>query len=55
MRKCAIKLPLFGEHNVMNALAAAAAAYAFGVEAASIKNGLGKGQPYNKRLVPAAG
>jgi len=50
-----IKLPLFGEHNVMNALAAAAAAYAFGVDVSSIKNGLEKASTINKRLIPAIG
>ena len=50
-----IKLPLPGRHNVMNALAAAAAALAAGAALADIKNGLEAMQPVHGRLEPAPG
>ena len=43
-RQCEIELPLPGEHNVRNALAAAAAALAVGANLADIKQGL-EGMP----------
>ncbi|MDQ2995318.1 MAG: UDP-N-acetylmuramoyl-tripeptide--D-alanyl-D-alanine ligase [Pseudomonadota bacterium] len=46
-----IDLPLLGEHNVQNALAAAACAYAIGVSAAVIKQGLEQMVAVEKRLV----
>jgi len=45
-----INLPLMGRHNVMNALAAAAAAYALQVPIASIKNGLETAVAVKRRL-----
>jgi len=45
-----IKLPLLGKHNVMNALAATAAALAVGVNLAAIKTGLENVQPAPGRL-----
>ena len=47
----AIKLAIMGEHNVMNALAAAAAALAVGVPLSTIKTGLEATVPVYKRLV----
>ncbi len=41
-RRAEVVLPAAGEHNVMNALAAAAAAYAMEVPVASIAQGLGR-------------
>jgi UDP-N-acetylmuramoyl-tripeptide--D-alanyl-D-alanine ligase len=46
----AIKLPLSGEHNVGNALAAAACAHAVGAELGMISAGLNKLQPVEGRL-----
>lgn len=46
-----ISLPLVGEHNVMNALAAAACAYAVGFSIDDIKKGLESLQPIDMRLV----
>ncbi|MEO6696419.1 MAG: UDP-N-acetylmuramoyl-tripeptide--D-alanyl-D-alanine ligase, partial [Gammaproteobacteria bacterium] len=45
-----VKLPLPGRHNVMNALAAAAAALAAGAALADIKNGLEAMRPVHGRL-----
>lgn len=46
-----IKLSLFGEHNVYNALAAAAAGYALGLNPLLIKAGLEQAQGETRRLV----
>lgn len=45
-----VSLPLSGEHNVANALAAAACAYAVGADLAMISTGLGKLQAVPGRL-----
>jgi len=50
-----IKLPLLGEHNILNALAAAAAAYAFDLPITAIKQGLEAAAPVNGRLVTRKG
>lgn len=47
----AIQLPILGEHNIMNALAAAAAAQAVGTSLAAIKKGLETFEPAPQRLV----
>lgn len=49
-----VRLRLPGAHNVGNALAAAAAAHACGVDAAAIARGLAGAQPVSGRLVPHA-
>jgi len=46
-----ISLPMAGQHNVMNALAAAAAAHAAGVSVESIRNGLGNVRNVSGRLL----
>lgn len=46
-----IELPVLGNHNVINALAAIAAAYAVGANKQAIENGLANFQPVNKRLI----
>lgn len=46
----AIQLPLLGRHNIYNALAASAAAYAMGVPLRAIKQGLENMQPAAHRL-----
>lgn len=48
------ELPLLGEHNVANALAAALAARATGVETSSLAGGLRTFQPLAHRLEPVA-
>lgn len=45
-----ISLPLLGEHNVVNAIAAAATAMAAGASLAAVKTGLEKVQPVKGRL-----
>lgn len=50
-----IHLPTLGEHNVMNALAAAAAALALDVPFTAIKQGLETMQPVAKRLIKKPG
>jgi UDP-N-acetylmuramoyl-L-alanyl-D-glutamate--2,6-diaminopimelate ligase len=47
-----VRLPLVGIHNLRNALAAAAAAHAFGVEPAAIADGLATARPLAGRLEP---
>lgn len=47
---CEIYLPLLGKHNVLNALAAAAATLAVGVELKAIKTGLENCEPAKGRL-----
>lgn len=46
-----VRLPTVGEHNVMNALAAAASAHTVGVPIADIKTGLETMQPVAKRMI----
>lgn len=50
-----LQLKLAGEHNVMNALAAAAGASQLGVDLATIKSGLERMQPVTARLQPLLG
>jgi UDP-N-acetylmuramoyl-tripeptide--D-alanyl-D-alanine ligase len=50
-----VALPLLGEHNVANALAAAAAAHAMGASAADIASGLGAVEPVSGRLQRVVG
>jgi UDP-N-acetylmuramoyl-tripeptide--D-alanyl-D-alanine ligase len=45
-----VHMPCPGEHNVTNALAAAAMAYMAGADIETIAKGLGKFAPYDKRL-----
>jgi UDP-N-acetylmuramoyl-tripeptide--D-alanyl-D-alanine ligase len=45
-----VKLPLLGQHNILNALAATAAALAIGIELVAIKDGLESIQPAPGRL-----
>jgi UDP-N-acetylmuramoyl-tripeptide--D-alanyl-D-alanine ligase len=52
---CDIKLSVFGVHNIMNALAAAAAAYAVDIPITAIKAGLENTAPTAMRLVPQTG
>lgn len=47
---CTVILPLLGRHNVMNALAAAAAALALNISLAVVKAGLETVAPVNKRM-----
>lgn len=49
--KIDIQLPLFGEHYVLNAIAAAAAAHSIGISVAAIKQGLETMQAVKGRLV----
>lgn len=49
--KVKIQLPVLGMHNVMNALAAIAAAYAVGASSEAIKIGLANFEPVSKRLI----
>lgn len=51
----AINLPLLGEHNVLNALAAAAMAYAINISIADIQVGLETVEPEYGRLVEKIG
>lgn len=48
--ECRINLPLLGQHNISNALAAAAACYALSADLAAIKQGLAQCQSVDKRL-----
>lgn len=50
-----INLPLLGSHNVMNALAAAAASYVAGASLQDIKTGLENLEPVKQRLVRRRG
>ncbi|GGY37790.1 UDP-N-acetylmuramoyl-tripeptide--D-alanyl-D-alanine ligase [Bacterioplanes sanyensis] len=47
---CAIQLPLLGRHNVLNALAVAAAAIAVGLNQEEIRQGLNSAQAFDGRL-----
>jgi len=49
-RSTAVSLPLAGRHNVANALAAAAAAFAVGLDMAQIRTGLERVEPVPGRL-----
>lgn len=51
-RSVALELPLSGRHNVMNALAAAAAAHALGISLPQIADGLARLEPAPGRLTP---
>ncbi len=46
-----VTLPLIGEHNVYNALAAAACGYALGLTAEQIQRGLEQAAPVKRRLI----
>ena len=50
-----ITLPLIGEHNIVNALAAATATYAAGASLEAIKQGLETVTPVDKRLIKRRG
>jgi UDP-N-acetylmuramoyl-L-alanyl-D-glutamate--2,6-diaminopimelate ligase len=50
----AVHLPLVGIHNLRNALAAAAAAHAFGISSAAIARGFAAARPLTGRLEPVA-
>ncbi len=50
-----VALPLLGKHNVVNALAAAAAAYAVGARAAEIRSGLAEKSVLSGRLTALPG
>jgi len=50
-----IALPLLGQHNVVNALAAAAAAYAVGARATEIRSGLAQSSALSGRLTVLPG
>ncbi|KPJ67322.1 MAG: hypothetical protein AMJ43_05585 [Coxiella sp. DG_40] len=50
-----IQLPVIGEHNVMNALAAAAAAFAVKTSLSAIKIGLETMQPVTRRMLYKSG
>jgi len=54
-QKADIALPLAGQHNVRNALAASAAALALGLELRQIAAGLAQVKPVQGRLQPLAG
>jgi UDP-N-acetylmuramoyl-tripeptide--D-alanyl-D-alanine ligase len=51
----AVRLTVLGQHNVLNALAAAAAAFAVGADLKAIQQGLEKTQPVYGRLVTKPG
>jgi UDP-N-acetylmuramoyl-tripeptide--D-alanyl-D-alanine ligase len=53
--RCPMALPLVGRHNVANALAAAAAALALGLDMAAIRTGLARVAPVAGRLEPVGG
>jgi UDP-N-acetylmuramoyl-tripeptide--D-alanyl-D-alanine ligase len=48
--RATVKLPLLGRHNILNALAASAAACALGLDAAACANGLASVEPVSGRL-----
>jgi UDP-N-acetylmuramoyl-tripeptide--D-alanyl-D-alanine ligase len=54
-QECLVGLPLLGQHNAMNALAAGAAVLALGVKPEAIKSGLEKLKPVPGRLCPLRG
>jgi UDP-N-acetylmuramoyl-tripeptide--D-alanyl-D-alanine ligase len=49
-RRCPVGLRFIGEHNISNALGAAALALGFGVSLAAIRRGLAKARPYAMRM-----
>jgi UDP-N-acetylmuramoyl-tripeptide--D-alanyl-D-alanine ligase len=49
-RRARIRLNFIGEHNVVNATAAAAMAYGFGVSLLAIRRGLEKAKPFRMRM-----
>jgi UDP-N-acetylmuramoyl-tripeptide--D-alanyl-D-alanine ligase len=49
-RQARIRLNFIGEHNVVNATAAAAMAYGFGVSLPAIRRGLEKAKPFRMRM-----
>lgn len=51
-QELAIDLPLAGKHNVVHACAAAAAAFALGIDAAAVSRGLASVRPVSGRLQP---
>ncbi len=53
--KQSIQLSAIGEHNITNALAAAAAAYAVGAPLSAMKTGLEIMQPVARRMLPKLG
>ncbi|MDF1759981.1 MAG: UDP-N-acetylmuramoyl-tripeptide--D-alanyl-D-alanine ligase [Coxiellaceae bacterium] len=53
--QCDVRLQMLGKHNVMNALAAAAIAYALSIDLNTIKQGLEAALPENRRLVAMPG
>ncbi|MDF1795152.1 MAG: UDP-N-acetylmuramoyl-tripeptide--D-alanyl-D-alanine ligase [Coxiellaceae bacterium] len=53
--QCTVQLQMLGQHNVLNALAAAAIAYALSVDLSTIKKGLQAAQAENRRLVTKPG
>jgi len=50
--KVPVRLKAFGRHNTLNALAAAAAAYALGIALQDIRDGLEAFVPFEKRFAP---
>jgi UDP-N-acetylmuramoyl-tripeptide--D-alanyl-D-alanine ligase len=48
--QCPVRLNFLGEHNVVNATAAAAMAYGFGASLAAIRRGLEKAKPFPMRM-----
>ncbi len=49
-RRCRVRLNYLGQHNVANALGAAALALAAGASLAAVRRGLGKAKPYAMRM-----
>ena len=49
-RRCRVRLNLCGNHNLMNAVAAAAMAHGFGASLAAIRQGLGRIKPVPMRM-----
>ncbi|HPE59713.1 MAG TPA: UDP-N-acetylmuramoyl-tripeptide--D-alanyl-D-alanine ligase [Thiolinea sp.] len=54
-REVVVRLPLLGRHNALNAVAAAAAVMALGLDLAQVPQGLEALQPVKGRLCPLAG
>jgi UDP-N-acetylmuramoyl-tripeptide--D-alanyl-D-alanine ligase len=52
-RRCAVKLRFLGQHNISNAVGAAALALGLGVSLAAIRRGLEKARPYAMRMQTA--
>ena len=49
-RECPIRLKYLGQHNVTNALGAAALALGAGASLSAVRRGLGKAEPYSMRM-----